>query len=125
MYTFSFERLDVWKNSRDLTKHIYQITQTFPGEEKYGLVSQLRRASVSIISNIAEGSSRSSVKDQAHFYNTAFSSLMEVLNQVIISNELEYISTDNYSELRKLIEKISNQLNSLRNSILTKISCND
>lgn len=125
MYTFSFERLDVWKNSKDLTKHIYQITQTFPGEEKYGLVSQLRRASVSIISNIAEGSSRSSVKDQAHFYNTAFSSLMEVLNQVIISNELEYISTDNYSELRKLIEKISNQLNSLRNSILTKINCND
>lgn len=114
MYTFSFERLDVWKNAKELTKQLYSITQEFPTEERYGLVSQLRRASVSVISNIAEGSSRLTSKDQAHFYNTSFSSLMEILNQLIISHELGYLTKDKYYELRSLIEKISNQLNSLK-----------
>jgi len=116
MYTFSFERLEVWNKSRLLTKRIYLTTKSFPESEKFGIVSQLRRAVISICSNIAEGSSRKSKKDQAHFYNIAFSSLMETLNQLIISNDIEYIDDNNMTELRKDIHVISLMLNNLCNS---------
>ena len=113
MYTFSFERLEVWNKSRLLTKKIYKITRDFPDFEKFGIVSQLRRAVVSICSNIAEGSSRRSKKDQAHFYNVAFSSLMETLNQLIISKDLEYLDDQILVELRNEIHTISLMLNKL------------
>jgi four helix bundle protein len=120
MYSFSFEKLIVWQNSREISKQIYQITNDFPSQEKYGLVTQMRRAIISVVSNIAEGSSRNTSKDQAHFYNTAFSSLMEVLSQLILSLDLGFITKEKYSELRVSIEKIANQINSLRNSQLSK-----
>ena len=116
MYTYSFEKLLVWQNAKELTKHLYSITKSFPKEEKFGLTSQLRRASISIASNIAEGSSRKSKKDQAHFTVIAFSSAVEVLNQVIICFDLELITEADYEVLRMQIEKITNQLNALRNS---------
>ena len=118
MYTFSFERLEVWKKSRNLTKRIYNITKNFPDGEKFGMVGQLRRAAISISSNIAEGSSRKSKKDQVHFYNIAFSSLMETLNQLIISNDLEYLENELLADLRKDIHVISLMLNNLWNSII-------
>jgi len=114
MYRFSFEKLDVWKESVDFTKSIYLQTKTFPESEKFGLISQLRRASVSIASNLAEGTSRNTNKDKAHFTTLAFSSLMEVLNQLIISKELNFISEEDYIKLREDIGKISNMLNALR-----------
>ncbi len=113
-YEFSFEKLEVWKCSVDLSKTIYQLTISFPENEKYGLVSQLRRASVSIASNLAEGTSRQTNKDKAHFTTMAFSSLMEVLNQLIISKELNFISEENYDKVRVEIGKISRMLNALR-----------
>jgi four helix bundle protein len=113
MYTFSFERLEVWNKSRLLTKKIYTHTNDYPDYEKFGLVSQLRRAVISICSNIAEGSSRRSKKDQSHFYNIAFSSLMETLNQLIISNDLDYLNATILSELRNDIHTISLMLNRL------------
>jgi len=113
MYKFSFERLEVWNKSRLLTKKIYHVTNDYPDYEKFGLVSQLRRAVISICSNIAEGSSRRSKKDQAHFYNMAFSSLMETLNQIIISNDLDYLNTALLSEIRNDIHTISLMLNRL------------
>ena len=116
MYTFSFERLEVWIKSRFLTKKIYNLTQDFPETEKFGLVSQVRRAVISVCSNLAEGSSRKSKKDQAHFYNMAFSSLMETLNQLIISNDLEYLDSKSLEDLRNEIRVISLMLNSLCNS---------
>jgi four helix bundle protein len=116
MYTFSFERLEVWNKSRLLTRRIYLTTKGFPESERFGMLSQLRRAVISICSNIAEGSSRKSKKDQAHFYNIAFSSLMETLNQLIISNDLDYIDNDILAELRKDIHVISLMLNNLCNS---------
>jgi four helix bundle protein len=118
MYTFSFERLDVWIKSRLLTKKIYKLTQNFPDSEKFGMVGQLRRAVISICSNIAEGSSRKSKKDQAHFYNIAYSSLMETLNQLIISNDLDYIDSQSLIESRMEIHTISIMLNGLCNSVL-------
>lgn len=120
MYTFSFERLDVWKKSRQLTKSIYMQTRNFPDFEKFGLAGQIQRAVISISSNIAEGSSRKSKKEQVHFYNIAFSSLMETLNQIIISNDLEYIDNQSLVELRKEVHEISRMLNGLCNSINNK-----
>lgn len=117
MYTYSFEKLNVWQNARQLTKDIYETTNNYPTEERFGLVNQMRRAAISIASNIAEGSSRATSRDQSHFYNTAYSSLMELLNQIIISNDLNYLDTAKLSALREQTEKVSNQLNALKNSI--------
>lgn len=119
-YVFSFEKLEVWIDSRDLIRKIYLITKEFPSDEKFGLTNQLRRASVSIASNLAEGTSRATFKDKAHFSTMAFGSLMEVLNQIIIAKELNYINITEYKELRTEIEKISNKLNALRKSQLNR-----
>ena len=116
MFEYSFERLEVWKESVELVKMIYEVTKSFPVSEKYGLTSQLRRTTVSISSNLAEGTSRVTNKDKAYFTTLSFSSTMEVLNQILIAKELGFISEDNYLELRKNISKITNMLNSLRKS---------
>ena len=115
MYIDSFEKLEVWNESKEFTKSIYKLTSTFPDSERFGLVSQLRRASVSICSNIAEGSARKSFKDKAHFTTMAFSSTVEVLNQLILSFELDFIKEKDYLKLRLDIESITNKLNGLRN----------
>ena len=118
MYIYSFEKLNVWQKARDLNSKVYQITKSYPKEELYGLVQQIRRASISISSNLAEGSSRTSYKDKARFTNIAYGSLLETLNQLILSKDLNYISEEDYIELRPLIEEIGNKLNALRNSQL-------
>lgn len=120
MRLFSFEKLDVWKLSIKLTKLVYRLTKAFPDDEKFGLTSQIRRASVSIASNLAEGSSRISRKEQARFSEISYGSLHEVLNQLIIANELDYISEKELDNLRPLIEEIANKINSLRNYQLNK-----
>lgn len=122
MYTYAFEKLDVWILSKSLAVKIYFFTNSFPASEKYGMISQLRRASVSISSNIAEGSSRTTLKDQAHFYTIAYGSLIEVLNQLIISFELNWIKEVDLNELRMEIESLSRQLNGLRNYLLKAIN---
>ena len=115
MYIYSFEKLEVWNESKEFTKSIYKLTSTFPDSERFGLVTQLRRASVSICSNIAEGSARKSFKDKAHFTTMAFSSTVEVLNQLILSFELDFIEEKDYLKLRQDIESVTNKLNGLRN----------
>ena len=80
MNQFSFERLEVWNDARSLSKSIYIVTKSFPEDEKFGISSQLRRSSVSVSSNIVEGSYRTSNKDKFNFMNIAFSSLMELLS---------------------------------------------
>lgn len=121
MKTFSFEKLEVWKDAKALTVFLYRLTKAFPEDEKYGLVKQIRRALISVSSNLAEGSGRTGKKDQAHFYQMAYGSLMEVLSQVLISVELGYISPENESEIRSQIIKISNKINSLRKKLLSSI----
>ena len=118
MFEYSFEKLEVWKDSVEFVKLIYKVTKQFPDKEKFGLVSQLRRASISISSNLSEGTSRITNKDKAHFTTMAFSSAMEVLNQLIISKELEFINEEDFLESRKQLSKITNKLNSLRKSQL-------
>ena len=117
MHQYGFERLNVWQNSRELAKNVYLLTKTFPQDERFGIVSQMRRAAISISSNIAEGSSRSTAKDQAHFYNIAYSSAIELLNQLILALDLEYIQEEQYQVLRLNIEQITNQVNALQKSL--------
>lgn len=120
MFTYSFEKLEVWVESKNFSKSIYLITSKFPDNEKYGLISQLRRASVSICSNIAEGSARKSFRDKAHFTTMAFSSAVEVLNQLIICFEIEFITENTYLKLRTDLESITNKLNALRTYQVSK-----
>lgn len=118
MKQFSFEKLNVWQKSKDLAITVYKFTETFPNEERFGLISQIRRSSISVVSNIAEGTGRNSNKDKARFTEIAFASLMELLNQLIIAYELSFISKDQYESTRKDIEEISRMLNALRKSQL-------
>jgi four helix bundle protein len=116
MAKFAFEKLDVWNLPVDFTLNMYEATNSFPAEEKYGLTSQIRRAAVSISSNLAEGSSRNTPKDQRRFYNIAYSTSIEVMNQLIIANKLNYILENEYLKLRKELEQITRMINSFHNA---------
>lgn len=118
MKEFSFENLKVWQKATDFIIEIYTITESFPDEEKYGLTSQIRRASVSIASNIAEGSSRSTKKDKARFYTIAYSTAIEVLNQLVIANRLKMLNHVDYYDLRNDLEEITRMLNALYNATM-------
>ncbi len=121
-YVYSFEKLEVWIESKELTKQIYKVTQAFPKSETFGMTSQLRRATISICSNIAEGVSRRTYKDKAKFMTIAFSSAVEVINQLIISLELEFITQKQYQTLRKQLESITNKLNALRKYQMNQVT---
>jgi len=113
MYTYYFEKLEVWQNARSLVKDVYEQTRSFPEAEKFGLTNQLRRATISIGLNIAEGFSRKGQKDKARFINQAYSSTCEVIACLVLSHDLCFITIDVYSALRSKAEQISNQLNAL------------
>ncbi len=117
MHQFYFEKLDVWQNSRKLVKDIYLSTAKFPTDEKYGATSQIRRATMSISANIAEGMSKNTNKDKARFLNQSFSSAIEVINFLILSRDLEYLKEEDYIRLRLQVEKITNQLQALTKKI--------
>lgn len=116
MKTYSFEKLECWQHARNLATWVYKITVNFPAEERYGLVSQMRRAAISIASNLAEGSSRISSKDQSHFSTMSYSSTIELMNQLIISNDLGFLPGDLLSEGREKIEKQTLLISYLRKS---------
>jgi len=120
MRLYSFEKLEVWNLGRELTKNIYKISRNFPEDERFGLTSQIRRASISVTSNIAEGSSRKSGKEQARYTEIAFGSLLEILNQLIAAGDLEYINEELIKSQRPLIEEIGNKLNRLRETQLKR-----
>jgi four helix bundle protein len=122
MYIFSFEKLDVWQNSRDFVLTIYKLTNNFPSSEIYSITSQIKRSSSSIATNIAEGTSRNTNKDKAHFLTISYSSATETLNHLIISKDLDYISEEEYLLCREKLEKICNQINSLKKYYLSQES---
>jgi four helix bundle protein len=115
---FSFEKLTAWQKSRHLVKSVYSVTKTFPREETFGLTNQLRRAAVSISSNLAEGSARQTNKDRAHFTTMAYTSLLETLNQCIIAHDLGYVSDEDYQKIRAMIEEVGRMLSGLRKTLL-------
>ena len=116
MKAYSFEKLDVWQEARRLAVKIYKLTHQFPEEEKFGLISQMRRCSISISSNIAEGTSRSTGKDQIRFYEIAYGSLMELLNQAIVSADLKMLLVDGLMDIRLDIDSIAHKLTRLTKS---------
>ena len=118
----NFEKLEVWQQARILVNDIYAITREFPEEERYGLTLQLRRAAISISSNIAEGAGRVSPKDQKHFFTMAFGSIYEVLSQIILSFDLGFINEDILQKIRTQIKTISGQLACLSSYIDKKIN---
>ena len=89
---YSFEKMEVWQLSRTFVTSIYKLVSSFPQEERYSLCDQIKRAAISVSSNIAEGCSRSSLKEQKHFIEIAYGSLMEVYCQLILAVDLNYIS---------------------------------
>jgi four helix bundle protein len=120
-YLFSFEKLEVWQLARQLATEIYRTTRAFPVDERYGLVSQMRRAAISLTSNIAEGTTRVSPKDQAYFTTAAYSSLMEIFNHLTIAADLGYIAENHLNEYRTKIQPISVKLTNLKASQLKRI----
>ena len=119
-YIFGFEKLTVWQKARAYALSIYKASKRFPKEERYGLTSQIRRAAISVGSNLAEGTARQTSKDKAHFTTVAYSSLMESVNQLILSFDLEYIDKETYHDLRAQAVEISRMLTALRSSQLKK-----
>lgn len=95
----SFTDLNVWKEGHILAVMIYKLTKSFPREEIFGLVSQLRRAAVSIISNIAEGFSRFSYKEKVQFYSISRGSLTELQNQLLVAKDVDYLTEEDFKKL--------------------------
>jgi four helix bundle protein len=118
-YLYSFERLRVWNEARELHKKLYHLTKTFPRSEMYGFTSQINRAAVSVAANLAEGCSRRSRKDQAHFTEIAYGSLTELACLLILAMDVELLSAQEEANLRGQIDPISRQLIALRNAQLT------
>ena len=106
-------RLDVWKKSIDFVIDVYKVTETFPKDERFGLTSQLRRASVSIPANIAEGAGRRSGKEFAHFLSTSQGSASEVETELIISHRLTYLNNEDYSRLQSELDDIGRMITGL------------
>ena len=113
-HVYPFEKLRVWESARQLIREIYSVTKAFPRSEMYGLTSQANRAAVSVAANLAEGSSRTSRKDQAHFSQIAYGSLMELACLLIVAMDLELVAANQEAALRPQIESVSRQLNALR-----------
>lgn len=113
MQIYSFEKLDVWHCSKKFTADIYKVTAKFPSDERFVLVSQLRRSSISICSNIAEGSGRKSYLEKSRFTTIAYSSGIETMNQLAIALELGFVDIQIYEELRSQFDIIARKLSAL------------
>src|SRR5688500_9801544 len=109
MKTYSFEKQEVWILAKKLTVFIYSITKPFPDDERFGLISQMRRAAISVCSNFAEGNAKKSGKEKARYTEIAYCSLLELLNQGLISQELNYVDDKAINKMREMIDEIANK----------------
>ena len=119
---FNFEKLDVWQKAIGFADLIYNETRAFPAEERFGLTNQLRRAAVSISSNIAEGSSRSSKNDFARFAEIAAGSAFEVVSQAFIARRQNFFSEDQFRNVYADAEQLSRMLSDLRKSLFLPLN---
>jgi four helix bundle protein len=117
---FRFEKLEVWHKSVDFADGIYSMTRAFPADERFGLTSQMRRAGVSISSNVAEGSSRSSDADFGRFIEIGYGSLMEVVSQANIAKRQGFLAQSDFDRLYHESERLARMLSGLRSSLLPK-----
>lgn len=116
----NFRKYDAWQNALQVVETIYRLTKCFPEDEKYGLTNQVRRAAVSIASNIAEGASRESEVDFARFLEISLGSAFEVETQILIANQLGYVTAENYEPLLNQLTILQKQINSLISRIRQK-----
>ena len=116
-----FKELEIWKKSCIFCKDIYKVTADFPDVEKFGLVNQLRRASISVPSNIAEGASRESSKEFSRFSEIANGSCYEIETQLLISNDLDFIGTKKLERLQAELESIIKMISKFRSIIKSRI----
>ena len=121
-YKYSFEKLGVWNDARNLVKMIYLRTNNFPERERFGLSSQMQRAVVSIVSNIAEGVSRNSVKEKIRFVELAYGSLMELYCQLYVSVDLDYLTPNTFTLIKAEIDKIANKANALKRNFIKQLN---
>jgi len=121
---YAFENMKAWQEARKLVVEVYHLLDDFPKFENYALCDQIRRAIVSVPSNLAEGSGRMSIKEQLHFYEISYGSLMEAYNQLIIAADLKYIGDNNLKELEPQIDVVARMLNGLRSSLMKKLNDN-
>ena len=120
--TYAFEKLEVWQLSRKFVTSVYKLITHFPPEERFALCDQIRRAAASVPSNVAEGSSRTYPKEQKHFIEIAYSSLMEIYCQLIIAIDLGYAIIEQFNEIKTLIDRIAQMLNALRASLNKRLN---
>ena len=117
----SYRDLRVWQSSIDLVVRVYALTQNFPKQEIYGLVSQMRRAAVSVPSNIAEGKGRLTDRDRVHFFSQSRGSLLELETQILIARRLSYISPAESESLTHATGEVGRMLNALLSSMRPKV----
>ena len=116
MEIFGYRKLIAYQKAKEVVKKTYKLLKKFPIEERYAMCDQLRRASVSITSNIAEGVNRFSIKEKSHFIEMAYGSLMEVSSQFEIAEELGYITESDRQNMDMLIEEVARLLSGLQKS---------
>lgn len=119
---YSFEKLNVWQEAKKLVVDVYNLLDAFPKFEKYALCDQIRRAVVSVPSNIAEGSGRKSLKEQIHFLEISYGSLMETYNQLLIAIDLTYISMESVENIKPRIDAVAKMINGLSNAHAEKLN---
>lgn len=119
---FSFQKLLAWQKSRELVKCVYSALSAFPQTEKFALADQLRRAAISVPSNIAEGSAKESPRDQVRFIEIAYGSLMETFCQLQLAEDLGYISREDFEALARRVQEIARMLSGLRRNKQSKIN---
>lgn len=116
-----YRELIVWQKAMDLVEHIYRHTNAFPKEEVYGLSSQLRRAAVSVPSNIAEGNARATTRDFLHFLSIAYGSIKEIETQILIAERLGYDIQKDTPALMQLTDELARLISGLSNSLKRKL----
>ena len=120
MNRYSYKNLNVYQDAKMFVVAVYKLLDSFPDTEKFALCNQIRRAAISVTSNIAEGVSRISNKEKIHFLEIAYASLMEVDSQLYVSIELGYITIEQYNIIEEFVVCVSKQLSSLRNKYQEK-----
>ena len=113
---YEYKNLDVYKESKNLVKMVYGLIEKFPKVETYALCDQIRRSAISITSNIAEDSGRSSIKEKIHFLEISYASMLESYSQLQIALDLGYITSEEFEKLQPLYNKVASLLSGLRRS---------
>jgi four helix bundle protein len=124
MKDFFYKKLDAYKIAKEFTIYVYSLLKKYPSYEQYALCDQLRRAVVSVPSNIAEGMGRMSVKERIHFLEISYASMTEVLCQLDISESLGYISAEELQQAESIVERLARVMSGLRKSLNYKINNN-